>query len=203
VGIAALDAGAGGSNTGAGTGGLGGSVSQIDITNVGQFVRDVKAGDGGDGKKAGGGGSVTHVTVAGDIGDFTSDFGMVSDTSGMGGISAGEKGAGAGSAVNGSITNITANRIAAMLAGAPAANGIVYNNAVQTIAKISAAVLGADVNGDGSFNFLPDSGSNTTFQPDDSHDPTDGDIAVDGLVLVRAAGLIGTFPVTPLKLITV
>jgi hypothetical protein len=200
AGIALFEAGAGG-NSASGAGGMGGAVRAINLTTVGQFVRAVEAGDGGDGARAGAGGNVSAISVAGDIGDFTSNFGLTSDTTGMGGIMSGIKGTGAGTATNGSIVKVTADRIAAMLAGSPDANAVGYGNAVQSIAKITASVIGADVNGNGIFDFT-EGGGDGTYQPDDSHHPVDGDTALDGFVLVRAGGL-GKLPIAPLELIEV
>jgi hypothetical protein len=198
--MALFEAGTGGASA-SGTGGIGGSVNSISMTAVGQFVRALKAGNGGNGVRAGAGGNVSGVSVAGDIGDFTSDFGVSSDTAGMGGIVAGMRGTGAGAATNGSIANITADRIAAMLAGSPAANAVGYGNAVQKISGITASVIGADVNGDGIFSFT-EGGVDGTYQPDGAHHATDGDTALDGFVLVRSGGL-GKLPVAPLKLIEI
>ncbi len=196
VNLALLKAGGGGNNAN-GTGGSGGSIHSIDLDPVAQFVRSLKAGNGGNGAKAGGGGSVTDVTVAGDIGDFTSDFDVVADTTGMGGIVAGEKGTGTGG-TNGSITHITADRIAAMIAGTPAANAVTAANAVQKISSIVANVIGADLNGNNTFDFT-EGGSDAIYQPPET---TDGDTALDGLVIVRLSGN-GALPVVPLKLITI
>jgi hypothetical protein len=73
----------------------------------------------------------------------------------MGGLFAGQSGGfGVGPAVfdvtkNGAITKVSANRIAAIMAGLPAADAITVENAVRAIASISASVIGADLNGNG------------------------------------------------------
>jgi hypothetical protein len=164
-------------------------------------VRTVEAGNGGDGRLAGQGGSVHGIYVAGDIGDFSTDFDVTQQTAGMGGIVAGMAGTGAGLATNGSIVDVTAVGIAAMLAGTPAANAVGYGNGVYKIAGISAEVIGADVNQNGVFDFIP-GGASDTYTPDNAHDPLAGDTALDGFVLVRAEGL-SPLPVVPLKLIEI
>jgi hypothetical protein len=185
----------------AGKGGSGGSISKIDITAVTQFVHLVAAGDGGDGKIAGAGGSVSGVTVAGDIGDFTTTFGLSGAGSGMGGLVSGIRGTGDGSAVNGSIATVSATRIATILAGRPSANAVGYGNAVTTLSGIAATVIGADVANDG-FTYT-EGGSDSEYQPDSAKHPTEGDTAVDGFVLVKKNGGGASLPVSPLKLIEV
>ncbi len=202
--IALFKAGSGGPST-LGTGGLGGSIDAINLSAVGHFVRALKAGNGGDGAKAGGGGSVFKIKVTGDIGDFTSNFDVLDDTNGMGGIVAGEKGSGSGAATNGSITKVTAGRIAAMIAGTPASNAVDYANAVWKISGIIAGTIGADVNGDGKFDFIPGPNSiNPGYDPSGDKHPADGDTAIDGMVLVRIGGVPpNAFSVNPLELLIV
>jgi hypothetical protein len=167
----------------AGPGGAGGSVSNINITGVGEFVRSIMAGAGGNGGTIGGtGGSVFNIRVAGDIGDFSSNFEMDPDgETGQGGISVGQGGTGATPGRNGSVLNLRADRIATILAGRPAANAITAANAVTAISNVRAFVVGADVNGNELFDYvdLPPPGFNLG----------DGDTAIDGLVVVRAGGL--------------
>jgi len=194
--VASFRAGTGGVSA-SGTGGTGGGARNFNLDAVGRFVRVIAAGDGGKGVNGGAGGSLSNLVVPGDIGDFTKPFDVVSDL-GMGGLVAGHKGDGGGKATNGSITGVTATRIAAMLAGTPAANSIDYDNGVYKISKITASVLGADVNGNSVFDWTDGTAAHT-FQPDDSGNSTDGDTAIDGLILVRKGGF-SVVPVTPLKL---
>jgi hypothetical protein len=174
-------AGVGGANTG-GAGGAGGSVTGIDLDVVSTFVRAIIAGNGGAGStKGGAGGSVTAIKVAGDIGDFAHNFDLTG-ANGMGGIAAGQFGAGAKSDVllNGIISNVTADRIATMIAGTPAANAISAANAVRKISKITAGVAAADVNGNGTAD-------HTLATVDYTAAP--GDTLFDGVILVRTSGL--------------
>ena len=193
----------GGSAGTSGHGGAGGSISGIHLTAVSQFVHLIAAGNGGSGKIGGVGGSVSDVNVPGDIGNFSADFGLSTSSSTMGGLVAGMHGTGGGLAANGGVTKITASRIAAILAGMPAANEIGYDNAVSKIAKISATVIGADVNGNTTFNFNEGSGSTVSYEPDNAGTATDGDTAVDGLVIVKQNSGASSLSVTPLKLIEV
>jgi hypothetical protein len=152
----------------------------------------IEAGNGGAGNAGGAGGSVSNVNVAGDIGDYTSAF-TFGLSSGMGGISAGVRGAGLGSASNGSVSGITADRIASIVAG----GGFLNADAVYSLSGIHANSIGADLNNDGIFTFTPSPAPvHTGFIA------ADGDVPIDGLVVVRAAGLAGTMPPI-LKLITV
>jgi hypothetical protein len=209
VGTLVLIASNGGSAEG--TGGGGGSVSGIKLRDVDQFVRLIRGGDGGDGSNPGRGGNISGVSVAGDIGDFTSAFGITPGDAGMGGLIAGRSGAAAGVVDithNGSISGITAKRIAAILAGAPAANGLTRDNAVFKISGLrGVTTIGADLGTTpmgstteaGGFTFIDNAGppnpANGMFQLGD------GDTALDGLVIV----LTGQFhsSVDPLKLIEV
>ncbi len=178
VGIGYIQAGSGGNNLSSiGAGGAGGSIQNVNITAVGQFVRMLRAGDGGLGKTGGAGGSVGGINVAGDIGDFAQNFDVV-DENGMGGIVAGERGAGGGSTANGSIANVAAVRIATMIAGAPTASAVTYANEVFRITNISAAVIGADVNGNGVFDF-------TSVDNHLNFTPGTKDTAIDGFVIVQ------------------
>ena len=98
---------------------------------------------------------------------------------------------------------ISANRIATILAGMPAANAVGYDNAVSKIANITATVLGADVLNNATFDFTEGSGATTSYEPDNAHTPTDGDTAQDGLIIVKKDSGALTLPVIPLKLIEV
>ena len=107
----------------------------------------------------------------------------------MGGIVAGFGGRVGGvidTTKNGSVTGVTADRIAAIVAGAANANALTTDNAVSKITGIKALVIGADLNGNGSFNF--------TDNPGGPHPANglfllgDGDTALDGLVIVKTGG---------------
>ncbi len=186
-----------------GAGGTGGSISNVNITAVGEFVRTLMAGSGGAGATRGGaGGSVSTATVAGDIGDFSDDFEMTaSGTTGQGGISVGQGGTGATPGLNGSVRSVTAHGIASIVAGRPAANAITAANAVFAISGVRAVVAGADTDADESFLFI-------NAGPAGFH-LGDGDTALDGLVVVRAAGFqpirnpLTNDPVAPLDIETV
>ena len=185
---------------GEGRGGTGGSISKVDISAVTNFVHLIAAGNGGTGGKASGaGGSVADVKVAGNIGNFSANFGLTTDSMTMGGLVAGQGGLGA---ANGSITNVSATKIAAILAGRPLANAVGYGNAVTKLSKISASAIGADVNNSTTFDYTEGSGT-TGYQPDNNGTSTDGDTALDGLVLVKKNGGGSTLPVVPLKLIEI
>ena len=190
----------------AGIGGKGGDVSFVNIRRVGDFVRAIKAGNGGIGVgvPGGDGGSVVNVIVAGDIGDFSSAFDVASFATGMGGIVAGQGGVGAGAVPgkNGSILNVNADRIAAMIAGRSAADALTAglpmnppSNAVTKISGIVANVIGADFDNDRAFDFI-DAG------PIGYH-LSDGDTALDGLVIVKTGGGGAALAAKSLKLIEV
>ncbi len=174
-------AGVGGANTG-GVGGNGGSVTGLDLDVVSTFVRAIIAGNGGAGStKGGSGGSVTNVQVAGDIGDFEHNF-DVAGANGMGGIAVGQAGLAGGKVnvlLNGVISNVTADRIATMIAGTPANNAITKDNAVRKISKITADMAAADVNGDGAVAHVL-AGNYVVGT---------ADTLFDGIVLVRSSGL--------------
>jgi hypothetical protein len=169
------------SNGGAGAyGGIGGNVLNVNIDAVGSFVRSIEAGDGGTGTIAGAGGGVSTVTVAGNIGDYSVPFGFT--PTGMGGLSAGIRGGGAGKAQNGSVTNINADNIAAIVAG----GGYQDADDVTSISLIHTNSIGADVNGNGIFDFI-NSGTPAHILFDAAY----GDIPTDGLVVVKIGGLQG------------
>jgi hypothetical protein len=169
------------------------------LTEVDNFVRLIRAGDGGSsGARPGAGGNLSGIHVAGDIGDFTSSFGIKTDANeGMGGLIAGKAGA-TGDTValrkNGSITNVTADRIAAILAGAPTASEIDRSNAVISIGNLKGVIkVGADVDGNAAFDF-------TDVGPS-GYNLGDGDTALEGLAVVFKNGYKSN--VTPLKLVKV
>ena len=194
VGSLRIEAGDGGSTGPNGKGGNGGPVTGVNITAVSKFVRWILAGNGGNGGALGGnGGSISNVQVAGDIGDFSSAFGVPANPAfdnGMGGLIAGQAGAG-GAATNGSISQVTATRIAAIFAGRPAANNITAANAVQSLTLINAQVIGADVNHNEVFDFTNAGAAGFNLG--------DGDTAIDGFVLVKHATDLAGLPAGPLK----
>lgn len=103
------------------TGGVGGSVLNISSA-VRNIALAIAAGDGGDvttGSRGAVGGSVDRINVFGDIGIRQGKaYGFATDGSAMGGIFAGEGGTGAVStAAAGKVTNVTAQGIAAIVAG--------------------------------------------------------------------------------------
>jgi hypothetical protein len=193
VGIGTVEAGYGG-NASAGTGGAGGSINKVTLA-AGKFVQSVQAGNGGTGSGSanteGQGGSISNVTVVGDIGNFTADFNTVDpgDTSEMGGLVAGQ-GGGVGTAGfvnnNGSITNVTATRIASIVAGytngSKASGGNNYaltvQNDVITISGLHTKVLGADLNFDG----VADDADSSPWAIGDAN------ALVDGIVMVQMGG---------------
>jgi len=181
VGILYVEAGNGGgpsnSGTASGTGGAGGSVSSVQIGKVGMFVRAISAGNGGAGSAGeGAGGSINTVKVAGDIGDFLADFNTAAfaSNSGMGGLIAGEGGNGVG---NGSISDVTAGRIAAIVAGESDGLALdVATNAVSTLSDINAKVIGADIFGNG----VVDDTSGNAWSFSDATSLADGIVIVFG-----------------------
>ncbi|MEA3209594.1 MAG: hypothetical protein QOE70_2651 [Chthoniobacter sp.] len=186
-----------------GTGGDGGGIKGVNLSEVGQFIRLLRAGDGGGGMIAGKGGSVSGVTTPGDIGDFTAAFNLDADAVGMGGIVAGLGGRVAGlidTAKNGSVSGVTAERIAAIVAGAAKANALTTDNAVTKITGLNVLAVGADVNGTG-FSFTdnpnPPNPSNGVFLLGD------GDTALDGLVIVKSGGGGAALPIAPSQLFEV
>ena len=190
-----------------GTGGDGGDIDGVKFT-VTRMANIIFAGDGGAATTGtpGKGGSVRNVSIAGDIGDFTKPF----DTTihykdlGMGGLVAGRGGALNGVfdvSRNGSISNVSAHRIAAIVAGSEDAQSLVPGDAVLSITKIKATVIGADPNGDGMWNYIEGASNTPGFQFHNDGTDTD-DSLIDGLVLVKTGGFASP-PVTPLHLIEV
>lgn len=187
---ASFRAGNGGASTSA-AGGAGGAIRHLNFTTADTLVRALIAGNGGDGTTGGLGGGVLGVAVSGDIGDFTKNFDLTTGT-GMGGIAVGLGGKTTGNASplkNGSISTVTAHGIATMIAGRPAANAISTNNAVLKIAKITADLVGADVDGSGTVSHSK-TGEYQFNQADDN--------LLDGIVLVRSGGL-AALPLTTLQ----
>jgi|GEM_PF-1731466 len=177
----------------ASSGGNGGSIANLSIDA--ERASLIVAGDGGSSAvpgRGGRGGSVSEVKVHGDIGDFDATFGFTGSND-MGGLAAGA-GGNSEASKNGSIANITADRIAAIVAGRPSSSGLSKSNAVYALSGIHAKVIGAD--GGYNFGFDFDDTGEVGFHVDE------GDVAYDGLVVVRAAGL-ASLPVKPLMLVKV
>ena len=108
----------------------------------------------------------------------------------MGGLSSGIRGTGNGSAQNGLVSNITADRIASIVAG----GGYQDADSVSSISLIHTNTIGADINGNGVFDFIK-----SPTPPHILFDAADGDIPIDGLVVVAAGGLNGvTAPILEL-----
>jgi hypothetical protein len=202
VGVLTVEGGLGGTGGPIG-GGAGGDIDLITIT-AGIMVQRIQAGPGGLSTLLGGGegGSISNVKIVGDIGNFTRPFGL--GDSAMGGLFAGAGGESAGVAgPAGSVTNVTATRIAAILAAGFSTNGgnLTNLNAVSALTNVHASVFGADVNGNGNFDFV-----DSPVVPNPNNGIFllgDGDLALDGLILVLSAGLPAPLVPAPLKIITV
>jgi hypothetical protein len=135
------------------------------------------------------GGSINTVTVKGDIGNFLAEFDTADiGESGMGGLVAGQ-GGGATGVGNGSITDVTATRIAAIVAGVSDGTGLSQTaNAVATLSDINTKVLGADIFHSG---VLQDTSENAwTF--------ADATALADGIVIVSTGTITGGNHPTPL-----
>ena len=174
--------------------GNGGNVGDSAFTATVALLH-AQAGDGGGSANAvgGKGGDVMRLKIAGDIGNFAQFFG--SDYTKMGGLIAGLGSSSSMDRVNGSIANITAKRIPAIYAGEQI--GTINSNAfVTSISNITASVIGADLDGDDTFDFSdvgsPGFGLST------------GDTAIDGLVIVKTDGFDDdTVSATPLRVLGV
>jgi hypothetical protein len=189
IGLIIVEAGYGGDSTN-NVGGNGGSVHDLKLTAT-QTVQYIRAGDGGYSNNGlgGNGGSISRIKIGGDIGNFSASFGIY----GMGGLIAGQGREGINS--NGSVESVSASRIAAIFAGNES-SVLSTNAAVKSIAKITARVIGADLNGDGQFAFSETGASGYILNSLDA--------AIDGLVVVRNGGFDdATVSVAPLKLATV
>ena len=97
----------------------------------------------------------------------------------MGGLFAGMGGDGATDGLAGSITSVSAKRIAAILAvnDDTEPDNLSAANGVTQISGIKTGAIGADLDKDG----IADNSVGTVYQL--------GDTAVDGLVIVKASGL--------------
>ena len=180
-----------------GNGGAGGDVQTITVT-VGRFAQILRAGAGGNGSALGGaGGSVKDSTIIGDIGNLAkgpnllgSQFGI--DATQMGGLFAGTGGTGTIAGSAGSILNITATRIAAILAvnSNTTASNLAATNAVTAITNVKASIYAADNVNSGVFDFTDNVGTVGFVLGD-------GDTVIDGLVLVKSGGLITALSPAP------
>jgi hypothetical protein len=161
-----------------GAGGAGGDVGTVTFA-ASLYAQQIRAGAGGNSAAASGGtgGSVTDVKINGDIGNFFVPFGI--ENYAMGGLFAGAGGDGGTDGVAGSVSNVTAKRIAAILAvnEDTTPDNLSALNAVTQISGISTAAIGADLDKDG----IADNSVGTTYQL--------GDTAIDGLVIVKTTGL--------------
>ena len=181
----------------AGTGGNGGSISNVNF-KVSQFAHVISAGDGGSvaiGGNAGIGGSIDKVKITGSgvIGYFFEVFGLGGDDdSSMGGLTVGLGGAVNNifdATRNGSITNVTATKIAAILAGAKVGNTVAAFNAVKSITGLKVSLIGADVDGDRQFDWEEDTATTTGFQLNGAAGVKDtDDVPKDGLIIVKTGG---------------
>lgn len=176
------------------TGGTGGSISGVNF-KVTRHAQVIAAGDGGDvkiGAEAGLGGSISGVVITGTgvIGDYSESFG--SDPANLGGLVVGRGGAvGTNFDVdrNGSITNVTAKRVAAIFAGGTPSNVVNVDNAVKAIAGLKVAFIGADFDNDGELDWQENTATQTGFQLSGFPGTTDtDDRPFDGLVIVKAGG---------------
>lgn len=188
-----FQAGDGGSATAlGGLGGDGGNVNGISQDGgLSVVVQQVIAGNGGNAASGTGGqgGTIQNVSTLGDIGSFN---GLAFGVNSMGGLFAGAGGLGLTDGANGSVLNVSANRIASIVAGSGAGP-----LAVTLLDGITANAIGANTDGDTdpgefvlpAFDFVDaDSSGDYTLGADPLHDPAEAPI--DGLVLADAIGTI-------------
>jgi hypothetical protein len=162
-------------------GGLGGSVYGLKFFKGSEdaMVRSIVAGDGGTASvENADGGSIRSVKFDGDIGDFLSSYGVDS----MGGLFAGLAGGNESAiqAVNGNVSGIQADRIAAIVAGTNP-----LPRFVTTISGIKASAIGAnfdtDVDSEGgnepALDYFESLGGATQYDL--------GELLIDGIVLGR------------------
>ena len=99
----------------------------------------------------------------------------------MGGLLSGLGGTGSTMGVTGFMDSVKATRIAAIYAGdnGTAANALTFINRVNSIAKITANSIGADLDQDGTFDFINAGPAGFALGS--------GDTAIDGLVLAISA----------------
>lgn len=187
AGLLTVISGRGGSASG-GSGGGGGRISAVDVA-VTYYAQQIRSGSGGDaGDSAAGddgsggdGGAISDVRIRGDIGNFTQPFGVNEPR--MGGLITGLGGEGTTAGATGTINGVKAARIAAIFAGdsSTAANALTTANAVRAISNVQAKAIGADLDGDGVFDFTDANGNGT-------YNLGTADTAIDGLVLALLAG---------------
>jgi hypothetical protein len=139
-----VQAGDASSTSNAKVGGTGGSVKGLGVDPLenGTIFRRIVAGDGGDntGGKGGLGGSVINVDVDGDIGVRRGQgFGY----SFMGGIFAGLGGSGSSAGAAGSVTGISADAIAAIVAGKVEQGSVIARENLVT--QVSGIILNDDI----------------------------------------------------------
>jgi hypothetical protein len=218
-----VQAGDAGDGTLAPNGAKGGSIRTIAIQEIanGTVLRSIAAGDGGNGINRGGdGGTIDNAAVLGT--SIGNRFGGVFGYDTMGGLFAGLGGNGATPGTNGSVLNIRADGIAAIVAGRGAAPD--YANRVERITVSTTEtrplrVEFGDINltdgGDSAFGavvpgryaiasmigFFYDSTRVDANQfaftdVDTSGTFNRGDIPLDGLVMARTIRL-NTFTITP------
>ena len=110
---------------------------------------------------------------------------MASRPGRWGGLFAGLGGTGTTAGLSGGVTNVTAARIASILAaGADTqANALTTANAVTALKNVHAATIGADIGGDGAFTYT---GASNPFTIGD------GDTAIDGPIIATMAGYDAT-----------
>jgi hypothetical protein len=192
AGILRVVGGDGGTNNGPSPGGAGGNVLHINTTVL-RFAQALIGGAGGNaGTGIGGvGGSVTDSRIIGAIGNVAKPFGIGIDE--MGGLFAGKGGTGGVAGAAGNVTGVSAARIAAILAvnSATTSTNLTATNAVTTLERVTAAAIGADVNGDALFTLRTDVGANGFLIGT-------GDNVIDGPVIARTAG----FDATTVKTLT-
>ncbi len=202
AGYLTIIAGAGGSlSITPGVAGDGGDVTNVNVA-VTHFVQQIRSGNGGNGSpisigSGGSAGDIRDIKVRGDIGNFSAEFGV--QPGAMGGLIAGKGGTGFGiglpvaPAPSGDIEGVRATRIAAIYAGdnMTVASQLTMTNAVNSIAKIQAKVIGADRDGDGEFDFI-NAGDSANF------DLGLGDTPIDGILI--ALSMDNVKP-TPLKVV--
>lgn len=194
--IQAGDAGNASSGT---TGALGGNVNNVNVFGLAQgtLFRSVAAGDGGDALAAGGkgglGGSVTGVHVAHNTSsnsdsDIGVRYGANYGYSTMGGVFAGVGGNGTTAGLNGNVINISADAIAAIVAGRSATPQLVTKVDMIYLNGLTSAVtdgFGGYTNLD-TANFVGAyHGSNPTVAGASTYQATDGLIAAVTLTANR------------------
>jgi hypothetical protein len=202
--IDVIQAGDGGNATGIRTrGGDGGSVTNIRQLQDGSNIRSIIGGDGGSNTTATGGtgglgGSIRNVITGGDIGVFPIGPYPMPATYGpsdLGGLFAGTGGANSTAAVagdnpltNGSVLDITADRIATIVAGTGTGTGTGAAKAVNLLDRVVASILGRDLDGDTLFDFTAFGGIHPLFDQNPAGTLVLRDAPIDGVVMARVIG---------------